>query len=162
MAQLVPPDVCDAPQLQEFEHLVRAGFDGSDAGLPARIRTARWLAFHHTSRATLAAIAALKGPAAAYRDDVFAKAAPEADPTGYELELGWVFVVPEQRRQGIAAALCRALLAREPGHPVFATTRPDNTAMIGILSALDFERLGRPYPHVRRDEELALFVRGSP
>jgi len=61
-ARLAPPHACDAAQLQEFEQLVRAGFDGSDAGLPERIRGARWLAFHHTSPRTLAAIAALKGP----------------------------------------------------------------------------------------------------
>lgn len=158
-AQLAPPYACSAAQLDAFEHMVREGFAGSDARLSARIRDARWLAFHRIAPATLAAIAALKVPAPEYRDDVFAKAEAGIDPHAFELELGWVFVLPEQRRQGIAAALCCALLAREPARAVFATTRPDNAAMIGILSALRFERVGKPYPHVRRGEDLSLFVR---
>lgn len=158
-ARLDPPDACSAAQLQAFEHMVRKGFEGSDAGLRRRIHDARWLAFHRITPATLAAIAALKAPAPRYRNDIFARADAGIDPHAFELELGWVFVIPEQRRRGIAAALCRTLLAREPGRAVFATTRPDNAAMIGILSTLGFVRVGKPYPHVRRGEDLSLFVR---
>jgi GNAT superfamily N-acetyltransferase len=158
-ARLAPPHACDAAQLEAFERMVREGFEGSDAGLSRRIHAARWLAFHCIGPTTLAAIAALKAPAPEYRDDVFAKADAGMDPQPFGLELGWVFVLPEQRRQGVAAALCRTLLAREPGHAIFATTRPDNAAMIGILSVLGFDLVGKPYRHVRRGEDLSVFVR---
>jgi hypothetical protein len=34
--------------------------------------------------------------------------------------------------------------------------------MIEILAALGFARAGKPYPHLRRNEELVLFLRLRP
>lgn len=156
------PITCTDGERREFERLVRQGFEGSDEGLPGRIRAARWLAFHYAADDTLAAIAGLKAPDAQYRDQVFAKAASSVSPTDYELELGWVFVCPAHRGNRIGASLCRVLLAQQPESGVFATTRPDNGAMIKILGALGFVQAGKPYPHVRRNEDLALFLRSAP
>lgn len=159
VARLEQPAACSECELHEFERLVRAGFAGSDETLPRRIRAARWLAFHHAEDDALAAIAGLKAPGGRYCDEVFVASAAAADPAGYELELGWVFVAPEHRGRGIGERLCRQLLARAPASGIFATTRPDNAPMIGILRKLGFARTGRAYPHERRDEELVLFLR---
>jgi len=156
-AHLKEPATCSERERREFERLVRQGFAGSDDCLRSRIRDAKWLAFYYAEGDTLAAIAALKAPDERYRDDVFNKADARASPTAYRLELGWLFVVPVHRGNRIAESLCRLLLAREPESRVFATTRPDNAAMIRILRALGFVRAGRPYP--RRTEELSLFLR---
>jgi hypothetical protein len=96
---LKEPFACTERERLEFERLVRQGFDGSDDGLPGRIR------------------------------------------------------------DGIAENLCQLLLARVPESCVFATTRPDNNPMIRVLLALGFARVGKPYPHQRRNEELVLFLR---
>lgn len=156
-AHLRQPSACTQGQLREFERRVRQGFDGSDDGLPRRIRAAKWLAFWSTPEDELAAIAGLKAPTERYRADVFEKADADVSAAEYRLELGWVFVLPAHRGQGIALGLCQRLLARVPAARVFATTRPDNHSMIRILGALGFVRVGRPYP--RRDEELVLFLR---
>lgn len=157
---LKQPAACTEPERRAFERLVRQGFDGSDATLPDRILAASCLAFHHAPDGELVAIAGLKQPGEAYRREVFEKADARLDGADFELELGWVYVVPGHRGKGIARDLCRLLLERERGSHVFATTRPDNAAMIRILLALGFARTGRPYARCeRRDEVLALFVR---
>lgn len=151
------PIACTEGELRELARLVRQGFDGSDEGLHGRIRDAKRLAFYYAADDTLAAIAALKAPNERYRDDVFKKADASVNPAGYKLELGWVFVAPVHRGNGIAESLCQLLLARVPTSCVFATTRPNNVSMIRILLTLGFSQAGRPYP--RRNEELVLFLR---
>jgi len=155
--RLEPPAACTRPERRAFERLVRQGFDGSDRTLPDRILAASCLAFHYAPDGELVAIAGLKQPGEPYRREVFTKADARLDGADFELELGWVYVVPEHRGKGIAMDLCRLLLERERGSRVFATTRTDNAAMIRILFALGFVRAGRAY--ARRDEVLALFVR---
>ena len=155
-AHLRKPSACTEREHREFAGLVRQGFDGSDEGLPGRIRGAHCLAFHYAPEDVLVAIAGLKAPTERYWADVFRKAEAGVSAAEYDHELGWVFVVPAHRGKGIARSLCRQLLARVAS-PVFATTRPDNLPMIRILRALGFARVGQPYP--RREEELALFLR---
>jgi RimJ/RimL family protein N-acetyltransferase len=151
---------CTEAERRDFERLVRQGFEGSDEGLPGRIRDAKWLAFYYAAGGTLAAIAGLKAPAERYRDDIFNHADARVSPADYKLELGWVFVVPAHRGNQIGEDLCRSLLARVPTSAVFATTRPHNSSMIRILLALGFARAGQPFP--RRNEELVLFLRPLP
>lgn len=154
-----PPIDCTDRERREFARLVRQGFPRA-RNLEARIRDAKWLAFHYAGSGGLTAVAALKAPGERFREDLFRRADAPADAADYELELGWVFVAPAHRGNRIADRLCRLLLANVPTAGVFATTRPGNAAMLRILHALGFARVGRPYP--RRDEELVLLVRPSP
>lgn len=156
-AHFKEPLACTEGERQEFARLVRQGFDGSDEGLPGRVLGAERLAYCYAPDGTLAAIAALKVPSERYRDYLFEKTDASVSPADYGLELGWVFVVPAHRGGRISEGLCRRLLAGVPESGVFATTRSNNVPMIGILRALGFERVGKPYP--RRDEELNLFLR---
>ena len=156
---LKEPLACTEKERRAFADLVRQGFEGSDANLPNRIRDAKCLAFHYAGGDILAAIAGLKVPDELYRDDVFRKAKAPVDYAAYPLELGWIFVVPAYRGSRIGERLCRQLLERAPEASVFATTRPDNSVMIRVLLALGFARAGNPFSHVRRDEELLLFLR---
>jgi GNAT superfamily N-acetyltransferase len=152
------PDSCSDHELADFAHLVREGFEGSDAGLPGRIRKARRLAFHYVSGSELVAIAALKAPDGRERASLFGMAGAPTD-AEHELELGWVFVYPRYRGRRIARTLCELVLAHAPGTGIYATTRPDNEPMKRTLSMLSFVQAGKPFPHRRRDEELLLFLR---
>ena len=68
---VVPPGECSPDQLDAFEsRLVLAGGQVRAAGLRERIRGGGWLGLHYENT-TLAAVAALKHPAASYRDKVF-------------------------------------------------------------------------------------------
>jgi ribosomal protein S18 acetylase RimI-like enzyme len=154
---LATPDACTEQERRELARLVRQGFDAVVETLDGRIRAARCLAFRYAADGTLAAIAALKAPDEAHRAAIFAKAEAPVSHMAYELDLGWVFVLPAHRGKRIAPDLCRRLLARVPAAGVFATTRTNNDPMIGILRTLGFTRVGKPYP--RRDEQLVLFLR---
>ena len=156
---LKEPGACTESELRQFARLVRLAFRGSDETLEDRILSAECLAFSYPREGELGAIAGLKAPAVRYRQELFEKAAVDADPAEYSLDLGWVFVLPGHRGHGIGESLCRRLLARVPTTGVFSTTRPDNRSMIRILLGLGFARAGKPYPHPRRDEELAVFLR---
>jgi ribosomal protein S18 acetylase RimI-like enzyme len=157
IARLKEPIACTEAERREFARLVRQGFAPVTEPLDGRIRDAACLAFHYAAGDALGAVAALKAPDERYRHDLFEKADARISAADCRLELGWVFVVPAHRGNRIAERLCRLLLARVPGSSVFATTRTNNHAMIRILLALGFTRVGQPYP--RRDEALALYLR---
>lgn len=154
--RLLEPSACGEELLRSFASLVLQGFPRARA-LDRRIAAGRRLAFHHAADGTLVGIAALKTPGTDHRDAIFRQAAVPNGPAGYELELGWVFVLPAFRGHRIATDLCRQLMASVPGAAVFATTRIDNRVMQHVLATQGFRRAGRPYP--RRGEELALFLR---
>lgn len=151
------PADCTGDELRRFAAAVRQGFASANETLEGRIRRAEWLAFHDAGGGgALDAVAALKAPERSYREEVFEKADARVSPDDFELELGWVFVLPAHRGRGIAESLCRQLLARVPAARIFATTRTDNALMMRILRALGFVRVGRPYR--RRGEELVVFL----
>jgi len=151
------PASCTAGEIQDFARLVREGFRGSDEGLLRRIESARLLAFHYAIDGSLSAVAALKMPGDRQRDDVFEKASVSVGSAGYQVELGWVYVVPSHRGSRLSEDLCGQLLAGDSGVGVYATTRSNNVTMIDVLRTLGFERVGDPYPH--RGEELVVFLR---
>jgi len=156
IVQCREPAACSEAERQAFSRAVRQGFPAA-RDLDRRVRAARWLGFHYAPGDALTAVAALKVPSARYRRTVFRRAGSPISPANCELELGWVFVAPEQRGRGVAVELCRLLLDRAPTTAVFATTRPSSHSMIAILRGLGFARVGRPFP--RRGEQLSLFVR---
>jgi len=157
---LKEPFECTEEERGDFARIVRQGFHTAAGDLDARIRAAKCLAFLYGPGKTLAAVAALKAPSEQRREDTFRKAAAGVSAADYVLELGWVFVTPARRGNHVAERLCRLLLARVPQSCVFATTRTNNDVMIRILTALGFDRVGKPYP--RRDEELVLYLRPLP
>jgi len=150
------PGACTPEQRAGFAELVCEGFNSHRDTLGARILAARSLGFHYTD-GSLCGIAALKPPDAATRSLIFHGAGATASPDDYHDELGWLYVVPERRRQGIAGDLVKRLLATVPAAPVFATTRRDNAPAQQLLRAFAFRRVGQPFR--RRDEELLLFLR---
>jgi len=154
---LRPPNDTVAEQREDFARLVRTGFRTAGANLNARIRAAKCLAFRYSPSGELSAIAALKVPDDEYRNAVFKMADSPASYADYPVELGWVYVVPADRRKQVATELCGQLLLRATGDFVFATTRSDNAAMRRILRACAFAEVGKPFMH--RGEQLRLYLR---
>lgn len=93
------------------------------------------------------ATAAIKTPNAGYRTGVFAKAGVPLLAAAHPLELGWVHVHPEHRRQGHAARLVAEALRAAEGSGVYATTR--SAAMRTILERVGFVVSGEPYASVQ-------------
>lgn len=151
------PSECTAAELAEVASLVRAGAEVMEAGVERRIREAKAL-FLVRDGESLVAVAALKNPRPTYRRSVFRKAAAEKDPKLFRHELGWVFVLPRSRGNGLSHALVNAAVANSMGTPIFATCRVDNLAMHRPLLAAGFRRHGAEYESERGPYRLALFV----
>jgi GNAT superfamily N-acetyltransferase len=66
------------------------------------------------------------------------------DLVSFSAEIGYFFVDPTCRGNGLAGNLFNALLSRSPG-AVYATTREDNEAMQRILTKNGFTRAGQPW-----------------
>ena len=132
------PSECIAAELAEVASLVRAGGEVMEAGVERRIREAKAL-FLVRDGEGLVAVAALKNPRPTYRRSVFRKAAAEKDPKLFRHELGWVFVLPRSRGNGLSHALVNAAVANSMGTPIFATCRVDTWQCTGHSLLLDSE-----------------------
>lgn len=130
--------------LAAFERLVRKGGEVTGFGLSDRITNAHVLACA-TVNGCLVAVAALKKPNPDYQKSVFEKAGTTENPNDWPAELGWIFVEPDYRKQGLATRLVTQLLADSGSMGIFATTRERNDPVLPLLSAFGFERSSEPY-----------------
>lgn len=152
------PCECSEEEVTTFEELVGRGKEVTPHGLSGRIKTAKALAFHSVGGQVIG-IAALKNPAATRPRKVFRKARAPQNPNDFPFEVGWVFISPEHRGQGLSRKLLKAVLKFARGSGVFATTRSDNVPMQKTLEKCGFVRTGRLYQSERRDNKLCLFLR---
>jgi GNAT superfamily N-acetyltransferase len=140
--------------------LIREGGEVSAAGLEGRVKGAARLARLYVGT-KLCGVAALKRPELGYRSSVAAKAAIQLPADVYPYELGYVYVIPEERGKGFSRELVREALAGAEAAGVFATTRSSNAAMQATLTKGGFTRQGNFFPSSLGDENLHLFVRGG-
>lgn len=153
-----PPQAFAETEIQDFLAMVRAGEEVGGAVLEQNVRNAKCLVVARRS-SCLVGVAALKNPQPSYRRTIKTKAGVVVGLQDYPFELGYIFVLPSARRQGIAVKLCRAALAPADGKGVFATARTNNDGMNAILHILSFETAGHPYASARGEHPLQLFLR---
>ena len=81
----------------------------------------------------------------------------------FPYELGWVFVRPEAREQGLAKDLVAACLeSAGTAIGVFATTQEDNDRMRCCLAKKGFKREGQPYESTLGEHLLVVYIRVAP
>jgi hypothetical protein len=107
----------------------------------------------------LIGVAGLKRPSPRHRAEVSRGSGVPIPEAEFELEMGWIFVLPSARG-GKSLPLCSQLLVAAGVRGVFATTRVGNPAMHRTLAKLGFTREGQSWPSRESDDELLLFVRG--
>ncbi len=149
------PQACTAADLDSFCKLVVMGDQVDPSGLHQRVLAAHTLVFLREGN-TLAGIAAIKKPGKSYRRAVFKKA--DVLDEGFELELGWVVVAAAYRGRNLSHHLVEAAVSLVHD-PLFATSRTDNAPMHKTLKRCGFARAGSPYPGIRPEEQIALFLR---
>ncbi len=156
------PGACSNVEIGAFIAFVRAGGEVSIQGLVERIRGAAALAFARLD-GLLVGVAALKQAQASYRRRVSAESGAPLPVAEFPYELGWVYVLPKARRNGLSLSLSQSILATSIGAGVFATSRTDNIAMHRSLDKLGFESTGNPFTSGRGKHTLQVFVRhGAP
>ena len=90
--------------------------------------------------------AAIKTPFPAHRQGEFDKAAVPQQAVAFPLELGWIVVDPDHRRQGHARTLVAAAVEAASNSGLYATTKTDQ--MRPILEENGFIVQGEPYKSV--------------
>jgi GNAT superfamily N-acetyltransferase len=90
--------------------------------------------------------AAIKAPLEAHRKGEFEKATVPQQAASFPLELGWIVVHPNHRRQGHARTLVAAAVKAASDGGIYATTKTDQ--MRSILEENGFIVQGEPYRSV--------------
>lgn len=152
------PDAFSEPEILDFIALVHAGNEVGNVALEQNVHNAKCLVFGRQA-SCLVGIAALKNPLLHYRKSIEAKASVALCAQEFPFELGYVFVLPSARRQGLGEKLCQAALSLADGKGVFATARTDNEAIAAILAKVGFSKIEKHYKSNRGDYHLQLFVR---
>jgi GNAT superfamily N-acetyltransferase len=153
-----PPEAFSEAEIQDFLAMVRAGEEVGGAVLEQNVRNAKCLVVARQG-SCLVGVAALKNPQASHRQTIKTKAGVAVESQDFAFELGYIFVLPSARRQGLAVKLCRAALAAADGKGVFTTARTNNDGMNAILLMFSFAKAGRPYESERGGYQLQLFIR---
>jgi len=142
-----------------FQRLVGEGGQIDPVTFPRLLANARALALARVD-GVLTGVAALKRPNDAYRTRVFRAARATRTAADYPWELGWVYVAPAGRSQGLVRLMLEKLLAEREGLPVYATSAVDNDAMHRSLKRFGFEPHGEAYPPSQNTQPIQLFVSG--
>lgn len=81
----------------------------------------------------------------------------------FEWELGYFFVDNDYRGYGISTTMARLLLIGKEKENIMASTElyPKN-AMINVLEKFGFRQYGKPWPSMRHDGTLGLFLKFKP
>jgi RimJ/RimL family protein N-acetyltransferase len=153
------PAKCNKCEFENFEALVRKGEEVATAGLSERICNAAFLMFLTVSDGSLIGVSALKHPNPGYRAKVFQSAHSKLRPEDFSLELGWVFVVEQERDKKLSRVLVEQLLPHAGKERIYAATRELNPAMIRTNERYGFQRDGIPYPSENGHYNLLLQVR---
>jgi ribosomal protein S18 acetylase RimI-like enzyme len=152
------PHALSETEIQDFIALVRAGGEVGNNVLEQNVRNAESLLTIHRGEC-LAAVGALKRPTSTYRDGIVSKSGVTLNQADFPFELGYIFVLPSARGQGLASKLSRLAMRERDHRGVFATTRVANDHMAHILRTLGFEAQGKPYASGRGKYKLRLFLR---
>jgi predicted GNAT family N-acyltransferase len=152
------PSACSNVELGAFIAFVRAGGEVVVHGLADRIQSAAILVFAYIDGA-LVGVAALKKPQPSYRRSVSEKSGVPLSAENFPFELGWVYVSPNVRNQGLSLQLSQAVIEASGGAGVLATSRTDNEHMHSTLAKLGFESTGKTYSSGHGKHSLQLFIR---
>ncbi|MES2281069.1 MAG: hypothetical protein V4542_06620 [Pseudomonadota bacterium] len=155
--EVKPPSECSDEEIEAFCALIVSAGEVTPQGLEGRVRGSALLCFLWHS-GDLVGVAGLKHPSVNHRVEVETGSGEELDAAEFPIEIGWVYVRPEQRG-GRSMSLCTPLLERVRSVGVFATSRVDNRPMHSTLRKLGFKQSGCDWPSGLNPAKLLLFVR---
>lgn len=158
MIRIKAPHECSAEEKINFIKEVKKGHEVDPNNLEDLVERSKFLAFYEKTN-VLVGVGGIKQPYVPHRNRIFENAKSNEMPEQYKIELGWVFVEPEFRRQYVGTTIVRELLGKVKGDKIYATTRTDNDKMKRILEFLNFHESGKEYKSRIGKQSLVLFVR---
>lgn len=153
-----PPACLQEHELNEFEKIVLAGGEVQAYGLRQRLQNAYRLGQIKFEEKVLA-VGAIKQSNFTYRKNIFAKAKLTELASRYKFEIGWVYVQPQSRGNGLASQIVASLLDSIPNKDAYATSRATNLPMHSVLLKNEFRCAGEPYESTIADEDIIMFIR---
>lgn len=145
---------------EAFRLLLLKGGEVISRGLAARIERAHQLAFVYVG-SLLAATGAVKVPDRGYQADAFLRAATDADPKAYPVELGWVYVDDAFRGHKLSRMVVDSLLPFFSATNCYATSKVPRIWMHSTLKRFEFTQSGTPFASKLANENLLLFLRAG-
>lgn len=142
------PSECTSAELDTFQQLVVEGGEVTPYGLRQRIEQAAVLIFINENDCV--AIGGIKNPDKDYKDGVFSKAGVSIKSGNYNFELGWLYVTPAARKNGLGHNLMQAIASHLGDSGCYATTRENNSTMRHLFPKYGFSMLGTPYPSEKK------------
>lgn len=152
---LKSPADCTEAELAAFEAALTENGETPSPALADRIRRADCVAFVAGADGGFRATGALKHPKPEHCAGVFKRAAAQAPPSRFSLELGWLTGDGDATVRIVAA-----LAARAGERPVFAITRADDTALHAGLRQHGFRPDGAAYASPRGAYSNQIYLRG--
>lgn len=153
-----PPKFFGSDDIASFKELVRIGGEVNDQTLSSLVSGSLLLAFARRNE-TLVAIGAVKRPNDSYRTKIFLKAGVLERMADFEHELGWIYVDPAARGNGLSRKIVDVLLTAPTSGHLYATSRVNNLAMHTTLKHFGFTEAGAPYPSSLNEPQIQLFLR---
>jgi GNAT superfamily N-acetyltransferase len=147
----------DSKDLQQLKNLVLQGSEVDSSQLENNLVSAPLIVWACQDQQPVGVVV-LKKPLRSYRDSVFAKAGVGQQASVYDLELGYVYVLPQYRTKGVSVKLL-AMMNRKAQGAVYATARTANTVINKMLAFAGFQTLGHSWSSARGDYKLQLWAR---
>lgn len=105
------------------------------------------------------ATAAIKKPNDEYNDSVFLKSKSIYDYNDFNYELGYVYVVQNFRRIGIALRICKEICSCFESHNLYSTVRAKNIPIQKILNNIGFTFSGMEFFNRSKTVKLKLYIK---
>jgi hypothetical protein len=156
--QISPFGAISEKNQQEIVNLIKIGNEANAELVLNRMESSLLTAYIRGDIGIIGT-ATIKRPELDYRTYVIDQACLSKSPKNIPLELGYVFISPSFRNQGLALKLCKSLVGLIPKQAVFATTRSDNEGMKAILQELDFNQEGIAYENRSKTKLLQFYIR---
>lgn len=153
------PCECTENEIREFVSEVKKGNEVESSGLINRVKNADILVFARDTNLNLIGVGAVKCPKRSYLNRIFSKAGVSAESSKYKLEIGYFYVDPNYRKNGIGSKIMQAINQHLHGENCFATTKSDT--MQNILTKYGFQKIGKEYKSDSGDYKLELYINGA-
>ena len=139
----IRPSEASEDELWDFYDMLIESGEVMSAGLMKRIKNAVYLIFM-VDGDRVVGIGGVKIPLESYKRKVFYGAGVPELMDEYDYEIGWIYITPEYRGNGIFKFI-KELKRLMSGKKVFATTREDNKIIRKVFERVGIKQLGEAY-----------------
>jgi len=153
------PSECLDQEINEFVELVNEGGEVDPDGLKERVGRAKKLFF--LKNPSLVAVSAIKRFYQQYKNSIFKKAGCSEIAADYKLEMGWMYVKPDSRRNGFGKKMLEEIISQLSGISAYTTVRSNNHTMRHMLSSYGFNKVGTEYSSSRGNHKIILYIKPS-